>query len=94
MTDPTAPAVEALSLDRKSERATRIRQISNSLIKKFRRDNISHDDSVSAMLNLVVAGLEMARNLTLARRLEMVDAYARNMKQAIIANADKRKGMM
>lgn len=91
---PDASAVEALSLDRKSERATRVRQISNSLIKKFRRDNISHDDSVSAMLNLVVAGLEMAQNLTLARRLEIIDAYARNMKQAIIANADKRKGMM
>lgn len=94
MTEPTLPIVEPLAIDRKSERAVRIRAVSNKLIKMFRRENVSHDDSVSAMCNLLVASLEIAPQLTTARRLEAIDSYSRSMKQAIIANAERRKGLM
>lgn len=94
MTDSATPIVEPLAIDRKSERAVRIRAVSNKLIKMFRRENVSHDDSVSAMCNLLVASLEIAPQLTTARRLEAIDSYSRSMKQAIIANAERRKGLM
>lgn len=92
MTDP-APVVETLTLDRKSEQATRIRNVSNMLIRLFRRNNVSHDDSISAMCNIIVGALEMSK-LTTGQKMHAIDGYARAMKQGVIANAEKRRGMM
>jgi hypothetical protein len=92
MTDP-APVVETLTVDRKSEQAIRIRKVSNMLIKLFRRNNVSHDDSLAAMCNIIVSALEMSK-LTMGQKLHAIDGYARSMKQGVIANAEKRTGMM
>ncbi len=93
MTDADALDFETLTLDRRSARATRIRQLTNSLIRFFGEKKVSHDDSVSAMCNLLVGALELAP-MPLAKRLDMVDQYARAMKAACVANDDKRRAMM